>query len=87
MKNLSDAITFFNKIEPVLPLVVTFLHEISDNFVLPVVTFALISPSHFTEDAFMLPVDTERSSFSADMFSARMLPVLVFILISSEAEA
>ena len=72
---------------PVFPSDIMLLHLKSVKYALPVDTLTETSPVQLTSKAVTVPVPTERSSSPADMLSMPISPVVVFILIFSEADA
>ena len=69
IKNFSMATTLLKIISPVLPLEESVLHSISVNFVLPVETLIFASLTIFMFEPVIVPVETENSRASAEIFS------------------
>ncbi len=85
-ESLPDAITFSNRISPVIPLDWSRLHWMSVNRTRPEVFRMEISPVQWMFVNVVLPVVTETSKESIDTSSTRSLPVVTFTFRASCAE-
>ena len=84
---VSAAMTFVRMMSPVVPVEVTFIHRTSSMIVFPVLQLMLIFPLQFIEEICVLPVETEKLREPAEMFSAKISPVVVLMRISFAVDA
>ena len=85
--SFSDAITLFKLLLPVEPSAVKFLQLSEETVRSPVLRLILTSPRQLTFETVISPVEQERLSEPAVIFSIFIFPVLKEIFTSPDADA